>query len=79
MRHPQQAHTEQFVLTQNLGRTPHGEFHYQDSASFRALYESYFNRETYRFETTNPKPYIIDGGANVGVSCRYWKQFASRS
>lgn len=73
MRGSNKKGAEGFVLSDNLVETPYGKFFFEDLASFRALYESYFQHESYRFEGTDSKPFIIDGGANIGVSCRYWK------
>ncbi len=36
-------------------------------------YEELFLSEIYRFETNNPKPIIIDCGANIGLSSIYFK------
>lgn len=45
-----------------------------DSASFLFLYDELFRKEIYQFETSNPSPYIIDAGANIGLSVYYFKQ-----
>ena len=45
-----------------------------DSASFLFIYNEIFNREIYRFKTVNPRPYIVDCGANIGLSVIYFKQ-----
>jgi FkbM family methyltransferase len=53
--------------------TNHGKFYYENKGAFKFLYNDYFIKEKYKFESGNPKPFIIDGGANIGVGCRYWK------
>ncbi|MEQ9823735.1 MAG: FkbM family methyltransferase [Puniceicoccaceae bacterium] len=45
-----------------------------DAASFLFLYDELFRKEIYQFETSNPCPYIIDGGANIGLSVCYFKR-----
>lgn len=49
-------------------------FSYPDSDSFSHLYTSLFLEEIYRFDTASAKPYIIDCGANIGVSVRYFNE-----
>jgi len=44
-----------------------------DSLSFYHLYKEIFVKELYKFKTDNEKPFIIDGGANIGMSCIYFK------
>lgn len=56
-----------------IAHTSHGLFHYDNRETFWALYNDYFVKEKYKFQSENPKPFIIDGGANIGVGCRYWK------
>ena len=51
----------------------HGQFCYENIETFEALYNDYFLKEKYKFESFNQRPFIIDGGANIGVGCRYWK------
>jgi FkbM family methyltransferase len=45
-----------------------------DGASFCACYEEIFGRGIYAFEPRTTTPFIIDGGANIGVSVAYFKQ-----
>jgi FkbM family methyltransferase len=45
-----------------------------DSASFVSMYEEIFDKEIYNFKTTTDKPYIIDGGSNIGLSIIYFKK-----
>ncbi len=49
-------------------------FAFVDGVSLIPLYEEIFQNEVYRFEASNSKPFIIDGGANVGVSVLYFKR-----
>jgi FkbM family methyltransferase len=57
------------TTTEIFGRT----FQIIDANSFCGLYESLFRRKLYDFETKTKEPYIIDCGANVGVSVMWWK------
>ncbi|TVZ25583.1 FkbM family methyltransferase [Gillisia sp. Hel_I_86] len=45
-----------------------------DNASFRFMYREIFEEEIYKFITTNSEPYIIDGGANIGLAAIYFKE-----
>jgi FkbM family methyltransferase len=38
------------------------------------MYSEIFEKEIYRFKTISTKPYIIDGGANIGLSVIYFKK-----
>jgi FkbM family methyltransferase len=49
-------------------------FELVDGASFVFMYEEIIERETYRFVADNESPYIIDGGANIGLSVAYFKK-----
>ncbi len=51
------------------GRT----FYFPDAASFMAIYDEIFDKHVYRFEASTTKPYIIDCGANIGISAIYFK------
>jgi len=44
-----------------------------DAPSFLDMYEEIFDEQIYRFKTSQPTPYIIDGGANIGLSILYFK------
>src|SRR5213078_3291906 len=44
-----------------------------DAQSFLYTHGEIFVREIYRFESNNPRPLIIDGGANIGLSVIYFK------
>jgi FkbM family methyltransferase len=48
-------------------------FHVVDGMSFVHLYDIFFKQELYRFSTVHDKPFIIDCGANIGVSVALWK------
>jgi FkbM family methyltransferase len=45
-----------------------------DAASFLVQYRTLFLEEQARFESASERPLVIDCGANVGVSCLYWKR-----
>ncbi len=47
-------------------------FHYHDGLSFYETYKEIFIRGIYDFNTTNLKPIIIDGGANMGLSVLFF-------
>lgn len=44
-----------------------------DNASFLFMQNEIFNENIYQFKTINPNPYIIDGGANIGLATIYLK------
>jgi len=44
-----------------------------DSASFLFMYNEIFKERVYDFRTSKPAPLIIDGGANIGMSCIFFK------
>jgi FkbM family methyltransferase len=48
------------------------EFTFVDSASFIGQYDEIFKKQSYKFNTTNNQPFIIDCGSNVGVSLLYY-------
>jgi FkbM family methyltransferase len=47
---------------------------FTDSASFLFIYNEVFKKEIYRFSSNSQSPYIIDAGANIGLSVIYFKQ-----
>jgi len=49
-------------------------FQLTDSASFLSIYREVFKDEIYGFTCENDRPYIIDAGANIGLSIIYFKQ-----
>lgn len=63
------------AATPLLGRR----FEMADAESFLSMYRDLFERETYRFECANEDPFIIDGGANIGLSVLYFKRLYPRS
>jgi FkbM family methyltransferase len=50
-----------------------------DSASFIWMYREIFEREIYRFRAKTDSPYVIDCGANIGLSVLYLKQLYPQS
>lgn len=44
-----------------------------DPASFLFMYNEIFLKRIYKFNTTSIKPYILDCGANIGLSVIYFK------
>lgn len=44
-----------------------------DSSSFLFMYKEIFEERIYHFNTSNSKPVIIDGGANIGLASIYLK------
>ena len=49
-------------------------FEFVDGYGFLFLYDEIIEKEIYKFSTDNPAPYIIDGGANIGLSVLYFKR-----
>jgi FkbM family methyltransferase len=45
-----------------------------DAPSFLSMYQEIFLREVYRFAAPTQRPFIIDGGANVGLGVLYFKR-----
>lgn len=50
-----------------------------DAHSFLQMYEEIFEREAYKFISKHEVPYIIDGGANIGLSVLYFKRLYPNS
>lgn len=50
-----------------------------DIASYKFMYKEIFNQEIYKFYTGKKDPYIIDGGANIGLATIYFKQLYPNS
>lgn len=48
--------------------------HIPDAASFLYAYKEIFQQEIYKFLADTPTPYILDCGANIGVSIIYFKR-----
>jgi FkbM family methyltransferase len=47
---------------------------FTDSASCHFIYQEVFEKEIYKFTTQNERPYILDAGANIGLSVIYFKR-----
>jgi FkbM family methyltransferase len=45
-----------------------------DALSFLDSYSEIWERQVYRFQSRSPRPYIIDGGANVGLAVSFFKE-----
>ena len=45
-----------------------------DNASFIFMYKEIFEDHIYKFRTSKKEPYIIDGGANIGLATIYLKK-----
>src|SRR5262249_54931953 len=50
-----------------------------DGASFVHMYREIFRREIYRFRCEREDPFIIDGGANIGLGILYFRKIFPRS
>jgi FkbM family methyltransferase len=60
----------QFGTTDILGTI----LKFTDSASCHFIYQEVFENEIYKFSTRNERPYIIDAGANIGLSVIFFKK-----
>ena len=49
-------------------------FHFSDNLGFLHSLEEIFEDEVYRFKSKNNAPFIIDCGANIGLSLLYFKK-----
>jgi FkbM family methyltransferase len=47
---------------------------FPDAASFLFIYDEIFVKKVYEFQADTEGPYIIDAGANIGMSVIYFKQ-----
>jgi FkbM family methyltransferase len=54
-------------------------FEVTDATCFVFLSQQIWERELYRFQTDTKTPFIIDGGANIGLSVAYFKRLFPRS
>lgn len=54
-------------------------FEIVDSSSFLSMYNEIFEREIYCFRSKTERPYIIDCGANIGLSVAYFKRLYPQS
>lgn len=50
-----------------------------DAYSFLGMYREIFEQQSYRFRADSQTPYIIDGGANIGLSVLYFKKIYPES
>lgn len=50
-----------------------------DALSFRNMYREIFEDQIYRFQTDKQNPYIVDGGANIGLCVLYFKKIYPNS
>jgi len=50
-----------------------------DGASYVFMFNEIFQENIYKFKTSNSTPYIIDGGANIGLSTIYFKSLFPKS
>jgi FkbM family methyltransferase len=50
------------------------EFHYHYGLAFYYTYREIFEKKIYEFRTNNPKPIIIDCGANMGLSVLFFSK-----
>lgn len=53
-------------------------FHVADAESFLGAYKEIFFDRVYGFLSTTSKPFIIDGGANIGLATTFFKQLYPR-
>ena len=54
-------------------------FEVPDSASFISTFKQIFEEQIYRFNSATDRPYILDCGANIGLSVIYFKRLFPRS
>lgn len=53
--------------------------HYSNGSALVYSIRELFQEEVYRFETNNSQPFIIDAGANIGISVLYFKRMFPNS
>ena len=54
-------------------------FEVADSASFISTFQQLFKEQIYRFNSSAADPYILDCGANIGLSVVYFKRLYPKS
>lgn len=69
--HPRFRNSETRLLGKNI-RTP-------DTFSTLFAIRDLFDKQIYRFESEQPQPYILDCGANIGLSVLYFKSLFSKA
>jgi len=50
-----------------------------DVHSFLAMYHEMYEQQAYRFQAKTEAPFIIDGGANIGLGILYFKELYPKS
>lgn len=60
--------------TSTVTTLPGRPFEIVDALSFLEMFEEIWEREVYRFAARSEKPFILDGGANVGLSVAFFKK-----
>jgi FkbM family methyltransferase len=50
-----------------------------DAASFLFMHGEIYEQQIYCFKASSPRPFIIDGGANIGLSVLYFKELYPES
>ncbi|MCL1470569.1 FkbM family methyltransferase [Argonema antarcticum A004/B2] len=68
---PRYTHTSSDILGKEIELV--------DSASFIFMYKEIFEQQIYRFKTKKSDPFILDCGANIGLSVLYFKQVYPKS
>jgi len=60
--------------TPTVTTLPGRPFEIVDNLSFLEMFEEIWEREAYRFPAGTDSPFILDGGANVGLSVAFFKK-----
>jgi FkbM family methyltransferase len=55
------------------------ELKFVDGASCHFIYQEVFEQEIYKFKTSSECPFIVDAGANIGLSVIYFKRLFPKS
>lgn len=53
----------------------HFTVHYANGPEFHQVKKDIWSDYAYYFDTSNPKPVIIDTGAHIGLATLYWKKY----